>query len=721
MKKVSMMKKAISVFLSVCMIVSVFAMGMTVSAADGETGTEATAATEVYYSGQKLNSETPYLLIGKAPGAAKTTLKPSAQAADSDGSWSVLAQFDADTGTFTFKSGNDVTTNSWALGFPLVKIDTNNDENTADEKYYGIYANGSLTIELGDNVNLLYFSVNSRYSPTDAAQEGIHVEGDLTVNGGKKGLLRVSANPAGKENGGLQSYGINVSGTVTLNGGILDAYETVWANSGAGYKLSTNKTTFIKANNVKLNGGALYLRGRALANPSGYKDNFKLHEIGINNTDAITVPDSYSQNWDNYLELTSGTSNDDNNNKDKGNDINDGSDFKSTREENMLYVKYTLADEKGFKIKVAGKELGGYEKYLHIGSDNTGVTANEDSTDAAAEYNITKNSDGTLTKELKFLKDTKIGYSVASSDGNAKYYVIESDSDLIVNTNGKTVSLTGTAADWNGWNITRGACVRADGNVTINGGGTLNANLGAKFAAESSESDKSVTSVIYSGNKITIDDITATFRLEDERSSGGTTTPQSNILYAPQVEFTVNADVKMAKNQAPGGTTPGYIIGGADAADKIIIPVTADTFVGNSKSEWGQPIKKASDKLYDYFYDKMKTSTYMEVSTADTTVAISSVSVNDGETVSDAANTVKFIPTAADAAEGSQIFVLAKACDENGVLTSAAIYSGAADGKEHILTLDGGESVKLYVWNAADGLKPLKKVRTYYAAETAAE
>ena len=109
------------------------------------------------------------------------------------------------------------------------------------------------------------------------------------------------------------------------------------------------------------------------------------------------------------------------------------------------------------------------------------------------------------------------------------------------------------------------------------------------------------------------------------------------------------------------------------------------------------------------------------MSTADTTVAISSVSVNDGETVSDAANTVKFIPTAPDAAETPQIFVLAKACDENGVLTSAAIYSGAADGKEHILTLGGGESVKLYVWNAADGLKPLKKVRTYYAAETAAE
>ena len=719
MKKVSMMKKAISALLSACMIVSVLAAGMTVSAADGETGTEATAATEVYYSGQKLNSETPYLLIGKAPGAASTTLKPSAHAADSDGSWSVLAQFDANTGTFTFKSGNDVTTNSWALGFPLVKIDTNNDENTADEKYYGIYANGSLTIELGDNVNLLYFSVNSRYSPTDAAQEGIHVEGDLTVKGDKKGLLRVSANPAGKENGGLQSYGINVSGTVTLNGGILDAYETVWANSGAGYKLSTNKTTFIKANDVKLNGGALYLRGRALANPSGYKDNFKLHEIGINNTDAITVPDSYSQNWDNYLELPSGTSNDDNNNKDKGNDINADSDFKSTREENMLYVKYTLADEKGFKIKVAGQELGGYEKYLHIGSDNTGITANEDSTDAAAEYNITKNSDGTLTKELKFLKDTKLYYDVKGIG-----YVVGSDSDLVINTNGKSVEMY-SAMKYE-WPYTRTSCVRADGDLTITGGGSLKGRIeGEAVEDKENANDRSATAVIYSGGKLTFDDITAVLFIAKERANASSANyPQSNVLYANQVVISESANLKLRKSIAPtDNAAAGLLIAGTT---DISVPAAADSFTGNieidnaNAYDWKGALR-SGDKLYDYSYDKMKTSTYMEVSTADTTVAISSVSVNDGETVSDAANTVKFIPTAADAAEGSQIFVLAKACDENGVLTSAAIYSGAADGKEHILTLGGGESVKLYVWNAADGLKPLKKVRTYYAAETAAE
>ena len=371
-----------------------------------------------------------------------------------------------------------------------------------------------------------------------------------------------------------------------------------------------------------------------------------------------------------------------------------------------MYVKYTLADEKGFKIKVMGQELGGYEKYLHVGSNNS-VTVNEDSTDAAAEYNITKNSDGTLTKELKFLKDTTLNHSQKGI-----VYTIESDSDLTVNLNENVIQLTATASY--AWPVARANCIRTAGNLTITGGGILKAAIGAGEAEEGSSTDKSVNSVIYSGSKITIDDIEATLYIGAEKSS-----LQANVLYAPQVEFTDNANVKMAKNQVPAGTTPGYLIGTADTAAKVVIPDTADVFLGSSKSMWGQEVK-ASDKLYDYTYDNMKTSTYMEVSTTDAAVAISSVSVNNGQTVSNTANTVKFTTTAADSS-APQILVLAKACGANGVLTSAAVYSGSADGAEHELTLGGGESIKLYVWSAADGLKPLKKVRTYYAADTAAE
>ena len=716
MKKVSMMKKVISALLSACMIVSVLAAGVTVSAADGETGTETTAATEVYYSGQRLNSGTPYLLIGKATEAASTTVKASAQDNDSDGKWELLAQFDAQTGTLTFKSGRDITDNPWDVGMPLKQIDANGDEDASNDKYYGIYANGNLTIELGNYVNLLYLG---RQEPKNFGQEGIHVEGDLTVNGGKKGLLRVTANPAGKQNGGLQSYGVYAKGNVILNGGTLDVYETTWHLKDTPFYLYQNYTTLIKASDVKLNGGSLYLRARN--NDASPATNKTLHEIGAEKTDAITVPDSYNQQWAKEFEYSkkyTGEENDgENQERNKGNDGN--TTFNTSKTDGDVYVKYTLADEKGFKIKVAGQELGGYEKYLHIGSDNTGVTANEDSTDAAAEYNITKNSDGTLTKELKFLKDTKLYYDVKGAG-----YVIGSDSDLVINTNGKSIEMY-SAMKYE-WPYTRTSCVRADGDLTITGGGSLKGRIeGEAVEDKENANDRSATAVIYSGGKLTFDDITAVLFIAKERANASIAKyPQSNVLYANQVVISESANLKLRKSIAPtDNDAAGLLIAGTN---DISVPAAADSFTGNieidnaNAYDWKGALR-SGDKLYDYSYDKMKTSTYMEVSTADTTVAISSVSVNDGETVSDTANTVKFIPTAANAEEAPQIFVLAKACDENGVLTSAAIYSGAADGAEHILTLGGGESVKLYVWNAADGLKPLKKVRTYYAAETAAE
>lgn len=690
------------------MTISVLAIGITVSADEAGASTK---ATYVYYSGQKLDSATPYLLMGKAADATSTTVKASETDNDSDGEWYVLAQFDAQTGTLTFKKGNDITTNPWGLGFQLKQIDTNDDGDTSNEKYYGIYANGNLTVDLGSYVNLLYLE---RQLPKDFGQEGIHVEGDLTVNGTQKGMLRVTANPAGKQNGSLQSYGVYASGNVILNGGIIDVYETTWHLDSNPFYLHQNYTTLIKANDVKLNGGSLYLRARN--NSASLATNKKLHDIGAENTDAINVPDSYNQQWASQFEYAAdrtdgGTDQD----RIKGNDGN--TTFSTSKTDGDVYVKYAPID-KGFRIKVMGQELGGDKKYLHIG-ENKNVTVSDVSEDASAEYDITKDSEGTITKELKFLKDTSLSYNVTPSSGNAKYYVIESDSDLIVNTNGKTVSLAGNATDWNGWNITRGACVRADGNVTLNGGGALNANLGTKYATEASSADKSATSVIYSGSKITIDDITATLWLGDERdSSTGSTTPQSNILYAPQVVFTDNANVKMAKNQVPGGATPGYLIGGADAAAKVIIPNTADAFVGDSKSQWGQAVK-ASDKLYDYTYDNMKTSTYMEVSTADKTVAVTSIGLNDDNVVDPTANTVKITLAKADeSAADPDVFVIAAASDANGVLTSVASFSGKANGDKKEMIIGGGSSVKVYVWSTSDGLKPLKKVRTYYAAET---
>ena len=698
------------------MTISVFAIGITVSADEAEASNK---ATYVYYSGQKLDSATPYLLMGKAADATSTTVKASAADTDSDGVWSVLAQFDAQTGTLTFKNGNDITTNSYALGFPLVKIDADGDGETTNDKYYGIYANGNLTVDLGIYVNLLYFprdssTDNSRNKPKDAAQEGIHVDGDLTVNGTQKGLLRVTANPAGKENAGLQSYGIYSSGTVTLNGGILDTYETVWG--GDNYKLSTNKTTFIKANNVELNGGSLYLRGRALADPSTYANNFKLHDIGAEKTDAINVPDSYNQSWDNYLELTTGTDEADNNDKNKGNDVNDSSDFKSTREANMLYVKYTPVS--GFRIKVMGQELGGDKKYLHIGDNNT-VTVSDVSEDASAEYDITRDSEGTITKELKFLKDTSLSYK---AKGIAN--IIESDSDLTVNINNKKVALY-SAAEYE-WPYTRATCVYVSGDLTITGGGSLVGRIeGDAVEDKDNASDRFASAVIYSGGELKFGDVDATLFIARERD-GATNAkyPQSNVIYANKLTVGTDASLKLRKRLAPtDNEAAGYLIGGVTEA-KVSIPNAADSFTGNieidntNAYDWKGNLK-ASDKLYDYTYDNMKTSTYMEVSTADKTVAVTSIGLNNDNVVDPTANTVKITLAKADEpAADPDVFVIAAASDANGVLTSVASFSGKANGDKKEMIIGGGSSVKVYVWSTSDGLKPLKKVRTYYAAET---
>lgn len=697
------------------MTISVLAIGITVSADEAEASTK---ATYVYYSGQKLDSATPYLLMGKAADATSTTVKASAADTDSDGTWSVLAQFDAQTGTLTFKNGNDITTNPWGLGFQLKQIDTNDDGDTSNEKYYGIYANGNLTVDLGSYVNLLYLE---RQQPKDFGQEGIHVEGDLTVNGTQKGMLRVTANPAGKENAGLQSYGIYSSGTVTLNGGILDTYETVWG--GDNYKLSTNKTTFIKANNVELNGGSLYLRGRALADPSTYANNFKLHDIGAENTDAINVPDSYNQSWDNYLELTTGTGEADNNNKNKGNDVNDSSDFKSAREANMLYVKYAPID-KGFRIKVMGQELGGDKKYLHIGEDKN-VTVSDVAKDASAEYDITRDSEGTITKELKFLKDTSLSYK---AKGIAN--IIESDSDLTVNINNKKVALY-SAAEY-GWPYTRATCVYVSGDLTITGGGSLVGRIEGDAAEDKDNaSDRFASAVIYSGGELKFGDVDATLFIAKERD-GATSAkyPQSNVIYANKLTVGTDASLKLRKRLAPtDNEAAGYLIGGVTEA-KVSILNAADSFTGNieidntNAYDWKGNLK-ASDKLYDYTYGNMKTSTYMEVSTADKTVAIDSIKINDktgtnAEVNKTGTNTVKFTLSGADTSEGAaapNVFVIAAIRDENGTLSSVKSYSGAADGAEQTLELGCGSSISLYIWDKSDGLKPLKKVRTYYAAD----
>lgn len=437
------MKKIISAILSMCMAAAaVSAIPVRVSAA--------AAASEMYYSGEKLDSSTPYLLIGKAEGAQSTTVKASASDNGSGGTWSVLAQFDAQAGRLTFKSGRDITTNPWDVGMPLKQIDTNGDGDISNEKYYGIYADGSLTIDLEGYVNLLYLD---RQSPKDAAQEGIHVEGDLTINGTQKGMLRVTANPSGKKDGGLQSYGIYSGGTVTLNGGTLDAYETTY-NLGYFY-LEHNYTTFIKAENVNLNGGSLLLRGRN--NSSSKPDNKKLYDIG---SGRLSVPDYYEQKWAKEFEYAPETSAKDQDRL-KGNDGN--TDFHSQEQSDDRYVRFERMS--GYEITVLNNAntpvtLSGEMRYLAKSGD--GYIASSSANDAYAEYIASE-------KTLNILKDTELTVVANNMRVDGASPCINSESDLIINIpEDVTLSL-------NGQNNGRNKNIRAKGDITIRGEGSLKA------------------------------------------------------------------------------------------------------------------------------------------------------------------------------------------------------------------------------------------------------
>lgn len=686
------MKKVVSALLGICMVVSLIAgMGLTAFAEETQTA----GAAEVWFCGEKLDSETPYLLIGKNSSGASVVKACEASTTSELTDVKTLAVFDGNNSSLTFKMGysNPPRYDKWE---PRIKLKQISDG--TDDVFYGIYANGSLTVNLGSYSNVLFLD---RQEPKAYAQEGIHINGDLTVNGDRGSMLRVTANPSGKQGGNLQSYGLNVSGKVTLNGGLIDVYENTYNYNG--YCLGDNYATFIKANDIELNGGSLFLRGRkSAASPTAKK---KLHEVGEGGSDAITVPASYTQEWAGTAEYVGGSTDADNYDKMVGNDINES--FTAEKTEGDIYVKY-IAPE-GYKIKIVGLEIGGNKKYLV--KDGESFKSSESAENAVAEYNIAVSADESgeriCTRELKFLQDVSLKRS-----GAGIVYTVESESDLTVNTNGKNVSLI-AAADW-AWPVTRGNCIRAKGEIILTGGGILTAAIGADQTAEDLSSDKSVSAVVYSDIKIKIDDITATLYLGSERSGG----VQANVLYAPEVEITDNANVKMAKNQPAAGSTPGYIIGGANSEDKISVAAVADAFLGSSRSQWGQDVVP-SEKLTVYSYNAMKEATYMEVATRDKTVRIDLITVNDDNAVNADSNEVKFAvsPAGADVENAPSVFVVAAIYDENNKLISANTYSGEADSKEHILTLGGGNSIKVYVWNKSDILKPLKKIRAFYAAE----
>ncbi len=173
------------------------------------------AATEVIYAGQTLNSETPYLISWVVP---NNGLHIRSQADDTlaEGE-SVLAYFDASTGTLEYRSGMELTTQENAYE-PDFGWNTYVNATEIDGAYYGIKANGHLTIDTGDYNNFIGLHWTDLYTKD---LYGIWANGNVTITG--NGYLKLPATFAmnndetnGDNNGVHTSYGIYAKGNVTL-------------------------------------------------------------------------------------------------------------------------------------------------------------------------------------------------------------------------------------------------------------------------------------------------------------------------------------------------------------------------------------------------------------------------------------------------------------------------------------------------------------------------
>ena len=267
-------RKLLSAFIAVSMIISVFA-GITV-----ESFAQSTVATEVVYCGQTLNSNTPYLVLKNVTGGG---IEIYARANDVlAGGETLLAHFDHTTGTFTYKSGMMIIPDEngyeedfgWNTFFEVTQI--GND-------YYGIKANGDLTVDLGKYNNFIYCNWNKIFT---CNLYGIYAEGDVTIKG--DGFLKIPATLAmtndGK-NGDANaephySYGIYAKGDVTLMSGTITVFSKTLYNPYIGN--NANSTCVYAEGNIALRGTTVKVRYEE-ANGRGVINHFSKDPVGIEN------------------------------------------------------------------------------------------------------------------------------------------------------------------------------------------------------------------------------------------------------------------------------------------------------------------------------------------------------------------------------------------------------------------------------------------------------
>ena len=252
---------------------------------------ESTQATEVIYCGMTMNGDMPYLVTKfSLRGGREFRVVPSLDAKEDNEV--VLAHFDATKGTLTYESGMAVEKDEYGLE-PDFKWNTYTDAVQLGKDFYGIKANGDLTIDLNGQSNFIYCNWAKIYT---CDLYGIYVDGDLTIKG--DGYLKLPATFAMNINAQYgdnntknhTSYGIYATGDVTLNCGTITIFSrniTRWETGSAassvgidaGGEIYLEKATLKYRYEYAVGQGKIIHFGK---NPVGFE---KFTRKGINNVE----------------------------------------------------------------------------------------------------------------------------------------------------------------------------------------------------------------------------------------------------------------------------------------------------------------------------------------------------------------------------------------------------------------------------------------------------
>ena len=449
-------RKGMALILVLSMLMTLFAgISVTVGAVNK-------VATEVYYCGQKLDATNKYLLATSNTGSAPVPLASATESADG---YILLAEFDAAKGTLTYKHGYNSEL-SWNTQVSIAKLE--------DGIFYGIKANGDLTIELGDYNNFLYLAWRD---PSGTTMRAIDVDGNLTINGGS-GILKMTATPALDTDGTTEytSYGIKASGDVNLNGGTIHFYEAHYTDSQTSLK-ANSKVVYVDAGgDINVKGATVKMRAQK-GTPNNAIVHFGKEPI---------VANGYTESDDSTIDIggstkslgTEGTTTGNLNNLSLtppeeeiggGETGGDGDDSTDDDEANLPTPE---ARPNATEVYYCGVKLDATNKYLMVENTEKGERIPyASSTDTVNGYTLLAEFDAkTATLTYKSGFDSALGWDtqmfMTQLEENGKYYGIKANGNLTIDIGKYNIFLY---VDWRTPSGVEMRAIDVDGKLTING------------------------------------------------------------------------------------------------------------------------------------------------------------------------------------------------------------------------------------------------------------